>query len=75
MTFFECIQKNNKEYDVMDIFFKKDSKLPLEETNEEMAAEEVMEDVAVIEEEPVIALYLCEEDEEECIKEEQVVED
>ena len=52
-----------------------EEELPLEKTNEEMAVEEVMEDVAAIEEEPAIALYLCEEDEEECIKEEQVVEE
>ena len=52
-----------------------EEELPLEETNKEMAAEKVMEDIAVIEEEPAITLYLCEEDEEECIEEEQVVEE
>lgn len=46
----------------------------VEETNENIAAEEVMEDVTAVEkyveEEPAIALYLCEEDEEEYIEEE-----
>lgn len=42
----------------------------LEEANENMAAEEVVEDVIAVEEEkPAIALYLCEEDEEEYIEE------
>lgn len=48
----------------------------VEETNENMDTEEVMEDViAVEEEEPAVALYLCEEDEEEYIEEEHVVEE
>ena len=45
----------------------------VEETNKNMDAEEVMEDVTAVEEdveeEPAIALYLCEEDEEEYIEE------
>ena len=51
----------------------------LEETNENIAAEEIMEDVIAVEEdveeESAIALYLCEEDEEEYIEEEHVVEE
>ena len=51
----------------------------VEETNENIAAEEVTEDVTAvekyIEEEPAIALYLCEEDEEEYVEEEHVVEE
>ena len=51
----------------------------VEETNENIAAEEVMEDVTAVEkyveEEPAIALYLCEEDEEEYIEEEHAVEE
>lgn len=45
----------------------------VEETNENIAAEEVMEDVTAVEkyveEEPAVALCLCEEDEEEYIEE------
>ena len=51
----------------------------VEETNENIAAEEVTEDVTAVEkyveEEPAIALYLCEEDEEEYIEEEHAVEE
>ena len=51
----------------------------VEETNENIAAEEVTEDVTAVEkyveEEPAIALCLCEEDEEEYIEEEHAVEE
>ena len=75
MMLYLILRKRNQQQVAKKAIEVVEEELPLEETNEEMAVEEVMEDVAAIEEEPAIALYLCEEDEEECIKEEQVVEE
>lgn len=75
MMLYLILRKRNQQQVAKKAIEVVEEELPLEETNEEMAAEEVMEDVAAIEKEPAIALYLCEEDEEEYIEEEQVVEE
>ena len=76
MMLYLILRKRNQQQVAKKATDAVEEELLFEETNKNMAAEEVMEDViAVEEEEPAIALYLCEEDEEEYIEEEHVVEE
>lgn len=75
MMLYLILRKRNQQQVAKKAINTIEEELPLEETNENIAAEEVMEDIIAVEEEPAIALYLCEEDEKEYIEEEHVVEE
>ena len=76
MMLYLILRKRNQQQVAKKAISTIEEELPLEETNKEMAVEETMEDVVTVEEEePDIALYLCEEDEKEYIEEEHVIEE
>ena len=75
MMLYLILRKRNQQQVAKKAIDTVEEELLSEETNENMDAEENMEDVVAVEEEPAIALYLCEEDEKEYVEEEHVVEE
>lgn len=75
MMLYLILRKRNQQQVAKKAIEVVEEELPLEETNEDVTTEEAMQDVAGIEEEPAIALYLYEEDEEEHVVEEERIEE
>lgn len=78
MMLYLILRKRNQQQVAKKAIDTVEKEVLIEKTNENMAIEEVMEDVIAVkedaEEEPAIALYLCEEDEEEYVEEEHIEE-
>ena len=75
MMLYLILRKRNQQQVAKKAIDTVEEELLSEATNENMAGEEVMEDVITVEEEPAVAPYLCEEDEEEYIGEEEHIEE